>query len=203
MTLFRQVFWKLLELGLIPDYLIRSKVKSGLKQVLDELEGDGNVQTQQDKFNAFLEEISTMPIAINQSDANDQHYEVPSEFYLKVLGPYLKYSCGYWPSNDTTLEQSEVEMLKMYCQRADLQDGQTVLDLGCGWGSVSLYVAEHYPNSQVLSLSNSTTQKDYIMQTAAKKGLKNLNVFTGDVSIFQRDDWLSKFDRIISIGKYF
>ena len=79
--------------------------------------------------------------------------------------------------------------------------GQTILDLGCGWGSVSLYLAEHYPKSVVYSLSNSATQKDYIMGQAASKGLKNLTVFTGDVSVFQREDWIQKFDRVISIGK--
>ena len=83
---------------------------------------------------------------------------------------------------------------------SNFSPGQTVLDLGCGWGSVALFVAEHYPKSSVLALSNSSTQKDYIMSQAKSKGLKNLNVFTGDVAVFQREDWIQKFDRVISIG---
>ena len=128
MSLYRQVFWKCLELGIIPDFMLRSKIKSGLKELLEDLQGDGNVETQQTKLNEFLEEIVRMPIAINQSNANEQHYEVPSEFYLKVLGPFLKYSCGFWPKSDTTLEQSEVEMLEMYCQRANLNEGKILPD---------------------------------------------------------------------------
>ena len=124
MSMYRQLFWKLLELGAVPDFILRRKIKSGLSDLIVELNGDGNVEKHQEKLNEFLDEIKTMPIAINQSNANEQHYEVPSEFYLKVLGPYLKYSCGYWPTEQTTLDQSEVEMLKMYCQRADIKNGK-------------------------------------------------------------------------------
>jgi cyclopropane-fatty-acyl-phospholipid synthase len=123
MSLYRQAFWKLLELGLIPDYYVRSKVRNGLIDQIKDMNQDGNVETAQENLNKFIEEIKTMPIAINQSNANDQHYEVPSEFYVKVLGSYLKYSCGLWPNDDTTLEESELEMLKLYCQRADLKKG--------------------------------------------------------------------------------
>jgi len=202
MSLYRQAFWKLLELGLIPDYYVRSKVRNGLIDQIKDMNQDGNVETAQDNLNKFIEEIKTMPIAINQSNANDQHYEVPSEFYVKVLGSYLKYSCGLWPNDDTTLEESELEMLKLYCQRADLKKGQTVLDLGCGWGSVALYVAENYPESNVYALSNSSTQKKYIMDQASAKGLENLTVFTGDVSVFENEDWSEKFDRVISIEMF-
>ena len=104
-------------------YYVRSKVRNGLIDQIKDMNQDGNVETAQENLNKFIEEIKTMPIAINQSNANDQHYEVPSEFYVKVLGSYLKYSCGLWPNDDTTLEESELEMLKLYCQRADLKKG--------------------------------------------------------------------------------
>ena len=93
-------------------------------------------------------------------------------------------------------------MLDMYCQRAGLANNQTILDLGCGWGSVALYVSAKYPESKVFALSNSATQREYIMNTANQRGIKNLTVFTGDVVVFQREDWYAKFDRIISIGEY-
>ena len=125
-SLYQQAFWKLLELGAIPDSFVRAKIRNGLTKLKNDLDKDGSVENRQEKLNEFLDEIKTMPIAINQSNANDQHYEVPSNFYLKVLGPYLKYSCGLWPNNDTTLEQSEIEMLKLYCERADLKGGKKI-----------------------------------------------------------------------------
>ena len=94
-------------------------------------------------------------------------------------------------------------MLDMYCQRAQLENGQTILDLGCGWGSVALYVSAKYPKANVFALSNSSTQKEFIMKRAGERGIKNLTVYTGDVAVFQREDWYSKFDRIISIGKFY
>ena len=122
---YKKLFWKGLELGMIPDFLTRSKIKSGLQQILTEMNGDGNIEKHQEALNDFVEEIKTMPIAINQDNANEQHYEVPAELYVKFLGPYLKYSCGFWPEESTTLEDSETLMLEMYCQRAQLQDGKS------------------------------------------------------------------------------
>ena len=200
---YRQLFWKSLEVGIVPDFYLRSKIRANLEVQLNDLKGNGNVEDQQEGLSKFLNEIKSMPIAINQANANEQHYEVPSEFYLKQLGPCLKYSCGYWPSESTTLEESETIMLDMYCQRAGLANDQTILDLGCGWGSVALYVSAKYPESRVFALSNSATQREYIMNTANQRGIKNLTVFTGDVVVFQREDWYAKFDRIISIGEFF
>ena len=122
---YKKLFWKGLELGMIPDFLTRSKIKSGLQQILTEMNGDGNIEKHQETLNDFIEEIKTMPIAINQDNANEQHYEVPAELYVKFLGPYLKYSCGFWPEDSTTLEDSETIMLEMYSQRAQLQDGKS------------------------------------------------------------------------------
>lgn len=140
------------------------------------------------KTREFVEELKTMPIAVEQKKANDQHYEVPDDFYQTVLGPRLKYSCGLWYDKDTTMENSEIAMLELYCQRAGLTDGMNVIDLGCGWGSVTLYVAEKYPNSTVTGISNSNSQREYILATAKSRGLNNVNVITGDIVSFDLDE---------------
>lgn len=105
--------------------------------------------------------------------ANEQHYEVPAEFFLKVLGPYLKYSCGYWPSSRTTFDESETAMLELYCERAQLRDGMKIVDLGCGWGSVALFLAQKYPNSRITAISNSNSQREFIMQRAQVRRFMN------------------------------
>ena len=106
-TYYRQFFWKSIEMGIVPDFYLRSKIRANLEVQLSDLKGNGNMEDQQERLSQFLAEIKAMPIAINQANANEQHYEVPSEFYLKQLGPCLKYSCGYWPNENTTLEESE------------------------------------------------------------------------------------------------
>ena len=129
----------------------------------------------QEKTDAFVNELKKLPIAIAQNEANQQHYEVPDDFYQIVLGPFLKYSSGYWPNADTTLagqphivcsfsfidkcplfaiKESEIAMLDMYCERAQIEDGMSLVDLGCGWGSVTLYMAAKYPNCKITSISN-------------------------------------------------
>lgn len=197
----RYYFWKFLEWGYFPDWLVRRKIRSGLAQLLTEL-GDGNVENETQKLRDFIAEIKTMPIAVNQSDANEQHYEVPSSYYKMVLGPYLKYSSGLWPEPNTTLKESEETMLELYTKRAQLKDGMTILDLGCGWGSVTLFVAKKFPKIRVFSLSNSSTQREFIESRAKEEGLKNVTVFTGDVAVFQSDEFKNKFDRIISIEMF-
>eukprot|EP00968_Pinguiococcus_pyrenoidosus_P011210 scaffold895_cov315-Pinguiococcus_pyrenoidosus.AAC.59 len=147
----------------------------------------------------FAEELRTYPIAVATDDANTQHYEVPAALYDCCLGPYKKYSSGYWPTPDTTFEESETAMLELYCERAQLEDGMAILDLGCGWGSVSLFVAEKYPNARVVGLSNSNSQREYIMQTAKAKGLSNVEIITGNIADFEMDARHLHFDRVISI----
>lgn len=155
------------------------------------------------KLREFVAELKTLPIAIKQKEANDQHYEVPDEFYQMVLGPWLKYSSGYWPTKDTTLPESEIAMLEMYCERAEITDGMNLIDLGCGWGSVTLYMAKKYPNCKVTSISNSNSQREYIMSTAAERGLENVNVLTGDISTFDLpEEYYGKADRVISIEMF-
>ena len=152
---------------------------------------------------AFVQELRSMPIAVLQEKANDQHYELPHEFFRLVLGPCLKYSSGYWPRAGMSLAESEVAMLELYCERSGFRDGMKLVDLGCGWGSVSLFFAERFPGSQVLSISNSATQREFITHAASERGLRNVQVFTGDIAVFNlpEEHW-GTVDRVISIEMF-
>ena len=121
----------------------------------------------------FSEKLKKQPIAIHTQDANRQHYEFPAEFFTNVLGKRLKYSCCYFPAHVDSLDEAEEEMLELYAKRAGLEDGMRILDLGCGWGSLSLWLAEKYPNSQIQALSNSALQKKYILKQAKQLGLNS------------------------------
>jgi cyclopropane-fatty-acyl-phospholipid synthase len=114
--------------------------------------------------------------------ANKQHYEVSAAFYKLALGPRLKYSSGYWPKRDTTFAESETAMMELYCERAQLRDGLKIVDLGCGWGSLTLFLAEKYPNARITSISNSASQKAFIDGQCAAKGFKNVTVITGNIN---------------------
>lgn len=189
------MIFNLLEKDILPDFLIRLGIRNLLKARLEE-EKKENLEEQQKHLNQYIEDLKKSPIAINTADANEQHYEVPTEFYKFVLGKRMKYSGGYWPLGANTLDESEESMLKLSCERAQLKDGLSLLDLGCGWGSVSLYVAEHFPKCKITAVSNSKTQKEYIDSVAKEKGFKNLTVITRDMNEFTIDE---KFDRIISV----
>lgn len=139
---YRQFFWKLLELGAIPDWVLRSRIKKSLQELLTELSANGEVESQGEIMRTFLAEIRTMAIAVSQSNANEQHYEVPAEFYHLVLGPNLKYSSGLWPQGDeTSLEESEVEMLNVYCKRAQLKNGKgTLVNNLMDWDTICVFL---------------------------------------------------------------
>jgi len=192
----------IVEHHLIPDvlirYFIRREVWFGLKRVRNLSAEQASQETM-----GFIADIKTMPIAVAQVEANEQHYEVPDAFYKLVLGPHLKYSSGYWPTKNSTLEESEVAMLEMYCERAGLADGMSIIDLGCGWGSVTLFVAQKYPNARITSISNSSSQKEFILATAKSRGLGNVQVFTGDIASFDLPKELhGAADRVISIEMF-
>lgn len=138
-------------------------------------------------------------IAICTDEANEQHYEVPTRFFELCLGENLKYSCGLWECGAQTLEESEIAMLEDYCIKAQVQDGMKILDLGCGWGSLSLFLAKKYPNSSITGLSNSSTQRESIMAKAQALGLTNLQILTRDMNTVQLSE---TFDRIISIEMF-
>ncbi|MGY4386405.1 cyclopropane-fatty-acyl-phospholipid synthase [Pedobacter sp. UYP24] len=188
----------LIEQNKLPDFILRQGIRKLLKQRLaDETLSD--VELQQNAFNDLLDELKNSPIAINTADANQQHYEVPTIFYQYCLGKHLKYSSGYWREGVSDIDASEADMLELTCNRAELQDGQDVLELGCGWGSLSLFMSAKYPGSRFTVVSNSTTQKAYIDNAARERGISNLTVITADMNTFQI---LQQFDRVVSVEMF-
>ncbi|MCB0873414.1 MAG: class I SAM-dependent methyltransferase [Thermoleophilia bacterium] len=144
----------------------------------------------------MLAEMARSPITVETAAANRQHYEVPAAFFACMLGPHLKYSSCLWPDGTTTLEDAERAMLDLTTERADLHDGQRVLELGCGWGSLTLWMAERFPGSEITAVSNSGSQRAWIMARAAERDLGNVRVITADIGAFETGD---RFDRIVSV----
>ena len=148
---------------------------------------------------AFAAGMSDYPIAVYTDAANAQHYELPPEFFALILGPRRKESCCLYPTDDTTLDQAEIYALDETCVHAGLADGQAILELGCGWGSLSLYMAERYRHAHIVSVSNSHSQRAYILAQAERRGLKNLTVITADMNDFMAED---RFDRVVSVEMF-
>ncbi len=190
-----------LERDVFPDSILRIGIRRLLAQRLRE-ENKGSVEAQQAHLLALVDELKRSPIAIDTSAANEQHYEVPTRFYQLCLGKRLKYSGAYWPDGVTTLDQAEERMLALTCQRAQVADGQRILELGCGWGSMSLWLAEHYPQAQITGISNSRTQKEYIDAEAQRRGFKNLRIITCDMNRFEAPLAEGRFDRVISVEMF-
>lgn len=188
----------ILERGLLPDSLLRLGIRRLLRQRLREESHPTEVEQQQALTN-FVAGLKEMPVAVNTTDANEQHYEVPAEFYQHCLGPHLKYSCGYWADGVRTLKQAEEAMLTLTCERAEIAEGQRILELGCGWGSLTLWIARRYPKSHVTAVSNSRSQRQFIEEEAAACGLKNVRVITADMNTFEID---GPFDRVVSVEMF-
>ncbi len=148
---------------------------------------------------AFLETMGAFPVATHTDEANRQHYEVPAEFFSLVLGPQRKYSCCLYPTAETSLAEAESHALADTVKHADIRDGMSILELGCGWGSLSLYLAARFPNSQVTSISNSASQRAYILGLAATRGLTNLTVITADMNDFSTTE---RHDRVLSVEMF-
>jgi len=183
--------------GEVDDGTIRAVLRIGLASELRRLSSGGAAAQLAQKL-ALVHELASSPITSETVQANEQHYEVPSEFFRLVLGHRLKYSCAYWHET-ADLDAAEDAMLDLVCRRARIEDGQSILDLGCGWGSLTLYLAEHYPNSTVLSLSNSLSQKSFIENEALERGLTNVSVECDDIAHW---DTSRKFQRIISVEMF-
>jgi cyclopropane-fatty-acyl-phospholipid synthase len=191
---------RLLERALLPDFLVRFGIRRLLKQRLVE-EDRGDPESQQQHLMKLIARLRQSPIAINTADANEQHYELPCAFFELVLGKHLKYSSGYYRNTAETLDQAEANMLALTAERARLADGDRILELGCGWGSLSLWMAEHFPRSNITVVSNSRTQKRFIDARAAARGLTNLEVITSDMnhlSFFPG----TQFDRVVSVEMF-
>ncbi len=187
-----------LERGLLPDWLIRIGIRRLVSARLHK-EQQGSPAEQAERLMKFVAQLRQSPVAIRPDAANAQHYEVPAEFFRHVLGPHMKYSCALWNDSAKNLAQAEDAMLDLTCRRARLEDGQDVLELGCGWGSLSLFMARRFPNSRILAVSNSGSQKQFIDAEAARRGLANLTVVTADMNDFSTD---SQFDRIVSVEMF-
>ena len=184
----------LLKKDVLPDPLIRLGVRQKTNNRIKSLE-KMDVSEKEDFLMDFIKERSQGPIAINTGDANEQHYEVPSRFFDLVLGKHKKYSCAYWEEGDS-LDDAEIRMLDLVCKRAGIEDGQKIMDLGCGWGSFSLYAAMRFPNAHITAVSNSNNQRNYIEEKARQKGIRNLQVITCDINDLALEE---KFDRVVSI----
>jgi cyclopropane-fatty-acyl-phospholipid synthase len=189
---------KLIERNLVPDLLLRKGIRKLLKQRLKD-EKQGNTEQQQAHLMKLIDQLKASPIAINTADANQQHYEVPTQFYKYCLGKNLKYSSGYWKAGITDIDTSEDDMLELTCQRARLSNGQHVLELGCGWGSLSLYMAAKYSDSIFKVVSNSRTQKLHIDEQCKLRGIANLTVLTADMNDFTINE---QFDRVVSVEMF-
>jgi len=182
------------------DEILREGVRANLGGLVNKLSCDGDIEKQHFFKKKFIRKLRTSPIAIDTDIANEQHYEVPTEFFLLALGKRLKYSSCDWPEGVTTLDEAEEVTLKQYCERAQIKDGQNVMDLGCGWGSFGLYVLENYPNCRVTCVSNSNTQRALILERAQNMGVAGrLDAITADANTFTTGN---RFDRIVSIEMF-
>lgn len=188
----------LLENNKLPDAALRIGIRKLLKQRLDD-ETLGDAELQQQKLNDLIDELKSSPIAVHTADANAQHYELPTSFFKYCLGKNLKYSSAYFKPGVKNLDTAEDDMLALTCTRADLKNGQNVLELGCGWGSLSLYMSAKFPESRFTVVSNSATQKLYIDETAQQRGIQNLTVLTSDINNFSIAD---TFDRVVSVEMF-
>ncbi|MFH1303068.1 MAG: cyclopropane-fatty-acyl-phospholipid synthase family protein [Planctomycetota bacterium] len=187
------------EQGWVPDWLTRRAIRRLCTKRLMSL-NTGSDQTSTEKQQAFIEAARQSPVALVPEKANDQHYEVPAEFYSQVLGRRRKYSCCYWPEGVSTLDEAEAAALRETCAHAQLEDGMQVLELGCGWGSLSLWIVENYPHCRVTAVSNSHSQRTFIERQAAEQGVSNrLTVITADMNNFTTSQ---KYDRVMSVEMF-
>ena len=189
---------ELAEKGIIPDYFIRQGIVRNCENRLNN-ENVSNTEKVSSKKQIWIQQMKDSPIALVPEKANEQHYEVPPAFFENVLGKHLKYSSGYWPDGVNSLDESEESMLKLSFERAQLIDGDSILELGCGWGSLTCYMASKLPNSKITAVSNSKDQKEHILNRCKNQGLDNIEVVTADMNDFETEN---KYDRVVSIEMF-
>lgn len=188
----------LAENGWLPDAMVRLSIRRLLSERIRD-EARGGDEAIQQRTDTLRQRLSHGPIASRTDSANRQHYEVPASFYQHALGHRLKYSGCYYPDGVTTLDEAEDAGLALVCERAELRDGMDILELGCGWGSLTLWMAERYPNASVTAVSNSASQRRFILERAAERGRNNIEVITADINAFSHD---GRFDRAVSIEMF-
>ncbi|HET8725860.1 MAG TPA: cyclopropane-fatty-acyl-phospholipid synthase family protein [Anaeromyxobacteraceae bacterium] len=188
---------ELAERGFVPTPVIRMGIRRLLRsRIREEAVRHSDREAALARFVASMEGADVAPVP---ALANRQHYEVPAAFFRAVLGSRMKYSSGIWPAGVDTLDASEEAMLRLTSERAEIQDGHRILDLGCGWGSFSLWAAEHFPASQVVGVSNSASQREFILGEARRRGLSNVEILTADMNRFQAP---GRFDRVVSVEMF-
>lgn len=192
----RAVSWT--ESGLVPDPVIRAAIRRLLENKRREIHS-GDVEYAANALNGFVAMMDQSPVALQPDVANEQHYEVPAEFFAQVMGDHLKYSCCYWPKDVSSLAEAEAAALAVTAERAGIADGMRVLDLGCGWGSLSLWIAEHFPGTQVVSVSNSSSQSAFINDQARRRSISNVETIVCDMNDFDTEQ---KFDRVVSVEMF-
>lgn len=188
------------EQGLVPDRVVRQGICRLLKRRLQEIAA-ADCEAAAAAEEALIRQMDASPIALVPELANAQHYELPPVFFEHVLGPHRKYSCCYWDLSQPSqkLEVAETAALELTCQHADLADGQDILELGCGWGSLTVWMAQHYPRARITAVSNAHAQRRYIVAQAQRLGLDNLRVITADMNDFATEQ---VFDRVVSVEMF-
>jgi len=192
----RAISWT--EQGRVPDVVIRGAIRRLLKKRLDEINA-ADIERHSADTAAFVAIMDRSPVAPLPEKANEQHYEVPAAFFGEALGPHRKYSSCYWDESTQSLAAAESASLALTCERAELDNQQRILELGCGWGSLTLFMAARYPQSHITAVSNSHSQREYITGEARRRGLSNVHVITADMNEFSIGD---KFDRIVSVEMF-
>ena len=189
---------QLAESGNLPDILVRKGIRKLVEKRLDEISAN-NCEQGAKSLVEFIAQMNASGIAPVPELANTQHYEVSEEFFFHCLGAQRKYSSCFWMPDTEDLDEAEILALKQTCEHADIQDGQQILELGCGWGSLSLWLATHYPNAQITGVSNSNSQREHITQTAKSLGISNLTIITADMNVFNAP---STYDRVVSVEMF-
>ena len=192
----RAIGW--VEQGLIPDAVVRAAIRRLCEQRLREIGADDCERAATDT-EAFIAAMDAAELAPLPHLANEQHYEVPADFFRLALGPHLKYSSAWWPDGTPTLEAAEARALASTCEHAHLADGQDILELGCGWGSLTLWMAAQYPGSRITAVSNSSSQRAWIEAEARRRNLANVAVMTADMNSFVAP---GRYDRVVSVEMF-
>jgi cyclopropane-fatty-acyl-phospholipid synthase len=187
------------ERGLLPDALLRAGIRRLCAARL-RTENSGGAERVAERFEERIAMLRSSPLAIHTDAANRQHYELPPEFFVRCLGPRLKYSCCYYPNGNESLAEAEIAMLALTAARADLKDGQDILELGCGWGSLTLWMAEQFSAGRITAVSNSTSQRHFIEARCRERGITNVRVLTSDVNVLTLP--AASFDRVVSVEMF-
>ncbi len=191
---------ELLAKDVLPDALIRLGIRRRLAGVLAPYRAL-DIEERKERLLGHIHGLKHMPVAVATDEANEQHYELPTRFFERVLGRHMKYSSGYWDEAVADIDTAEARMLALTCERAALEDGQRILELGCGWGSLTLWMAENFPNAKITAVSNSRTQREHIEARAAERKLANIEVRTANMVDYQGEG-VGVFDRVVSVEMF-